>query len=74
MTAIATHISNINLRHVLAYMFAVFLAIWCLGKSIPALGIGYFALGVLAIAYFSPLLFLKRSIHLKNHRLRERIL
>lgn len=45
---------------------AFFMTFWCLGKSIPGVGIGIFMIGVLLALYFSPILLLGSKIRLAN--------
>lgn len=56
----------IPLKDLLCYFVAACLALWCLGKSLPLVGIGIFSVGILILFYLSPPLFFGKRISLNN--------
>lgn len=56
----------LRLNDLVAYTTAFFLAFWCLGRSIPLVGLGYFTVGLLLLFYLSLLLFMGRRFYLKH--------
>lgn len=55
---------GLSINQLIIYAVAFFLAFWCLGRSIPYLGVGYFTIGLLLLFYVSPMLFIGKRFTL----------
>lgn len=56
-------VSRMSLNRMAVYMMGVFMSFWCLGYSMPGVGVGVFMVGVLMLFYLAPALFLKKNIN-----------
>ena len=57
---------KIRLSHMVCYLIALTLSLWCFGKDIPGIKIGLFMGGIIVFFYLSPVLFLRKTLQIPH--------